>query len=83
MVDWVLRTVEYFSARPDLQLLIRVHPAEKSGDIPSRQPVLDEIRQRFPVIPPNVFVIPPESRVSTYAAMEACDSVIIYGRGLS
>ena len=30
-------------------------------------------------MPGNVFVIPPESRMSTYAAAEACDAVIIYG----
>jgi len=79
MLDWVMRTIEYFSRRSDLQLLIRVHPAEMSGDIPSRQPVIPEITQRFPTLPRNVFIIPPESSLSTYAAMLKCDSVIIYG----
>ena len=79
MLDWIVRTVRWFADRPDLQLLIRVHPAELSGDIPSRQLVVDELRRAFPVMPGNVFVIPPESRMSTYAAAEACDAVIIYG----
>jgi hypothetical protein len=79
MTDWLLRTIEYFEKRPDLQLLIRVHPAEISGAVPSRQPVVDEIRNRFPVLPPNVFVIPPDSRISTYVAMMQCNAVIIYG----
>jgi hypothetical protein len=79
MLDWVMRTIEYFSRRSDLQLLIRVHPAELSGNIPSRQPILPEIAQRFPTLPRNVFIIPPESSLSTYAAMLKCDSVIIYG----
>lgn len=79
MRDWVVETVRYFARRPQLQLLIRVHPAELRGSIPSRQPIVDEIRRAVPQLPANVFVIPPESQVSTYVAMSHCDSVIIYG----
>jgi hypothetical protein len=79
MLEWVLQTIRYFATRPDLQLLIRVHPAELRGTLVSRQPIVDEIRREFPTLPPNVFVVPPESQVSTYSAMSACDAVIIYG----
>jgi hypothetical protein len=79
MLDWLVRTVEYFGRRPDLQLLVRVHPAEISGFPPSRQPVLAELRKRLPRLPPNVIVVPPESEVSTYALMSLCNSAIIYG----
>lgn len=79
MLDWVMRTIDYFSGRSDLQLLIRVHPAELSGNIPSRQPIIPEITKGFPTLPQNIFIIPPESTLSTYAAMLKCDSVIIYG----
>jgi hypothetical protein len=79
MREWVLQTIAYFSRRPDLQLLIRIHPAEVRGTLPSRQPILSEIRHAFPRLPPNVFIIPPESRVSTYAAMAHCNAVVIYG----
>lgn len=78
MLDWVIQTINYFESRPDLQLLIRVHPAEIRGIVPSRQPILAEIQKVFPVLPPNVFVIPPESQVSTYAAMRECNSVLIF-----
>ena len=79
MLAWVLETIEYFSKRPDLQLLIRIHPAEIRGTLPSRQPLLPEILKVWPELPKNIFIIPPESPVSTYAAMMECDSVIIYG----
>jgi hypothetical protein len=78
MLEWVLRTIDYFARRPDLQLLIRVHPAEITGFVPSRQPLVAEISKAFPIMPKNVFIIPPESALSTYAAMLLCDSVIIY-----
>ena len=79
LIDWALFTIDHFARRPDLQLLLRIHPAEVRGTAPSRQPLADELARRYPVLPPNVFVIGPESPVSTYAAMELCDSVLIYG----
>ena len=79
MLPWILETIRYFAGRPDLQLLIRIHPAEIRGTLPSRQRIDEEIRKAFPSLPPNVAVIPPESDASTYVAMGACDSVIIYG----
>jgi hypothetical protein len=78
-IDWVESTIDYFRGRPDLQLLLRIHPAEIRGTAPSRQPLAEEIARRVPDLPPNVFLIPPESPVSTYAAMELCDTVLIYG----
>lgn len=79
MVDWVEQTIQYFAKRPELQLLIRVHPAEIRGTVKSRQLVGEEIKARFPQLPSNVFVVDAASPVSTYVAMEACDSAIIYG----
>lgn len=79
MLDWLLFTVRYFEKRPDLQLVIRVHPAEIRGSVPTRQPVVEELRKYFPKLPSNVFVVPPESNISTYVLSELCDSVIIYG----
>jgi hypothetical protein len=79
MLEWLVCTCEYFAKRPDLQLLIRVHPAEISGFPPSRQPILGELRRRLPRLPPNIFVVPPESRKSTYALMALCNAAVIYG----
>jgi len=79
MLEWLFFTVKYFSQRPELQLLIRVHPAEISGSLPSRQKVVDELKREYPKLPSNIFIIPPNSQISTYAAMDSCDSIIIYG----
>jgi len=79
MLEWVLQTIRYFGKRPDLQLLIRVHPAEVRGQLPSRQPIIAEIKNAIQDLPSNVFLVPPESRISTYAAMTQTNAVIIYG----
>ena len=79
MLEWLVQTCEYFATRPDLQLLMRIHPAEISGFPPSRQPILQELRKRLPRLAPNIIVVPPESGISTYALMSLCNAAIIYG----
>jgi hypothetical protein len=79
MMAWLAGTVRHFASRPELQLAIRVHPAEIRGTLPSRQRVVDELRRELPALPRNVIVVPPESRLSTYALLERADAALIYG----
>jgi glycosyltransferase involved in cell wall biosynthesis len=78
MLQWTLETIRYFAGRPDLQLIVRVHPAEIRGSHISRQLMVDEIKKAFPDLPKNVFVVPPDSSLNTYAAMMKCDAVVLY-----
>lgn len=78
MIEWLLETVRHFAGRPELDLVIRVHPAEVHGFVPARQRAADEIRRAFPQLPPNVVVVPPEARVSTYALLAGCDTALIH-----
>ena len=77
-VDWVLKTVAHFAKRDDVQLAIRVHPAEVTGSLPSRQPIADEIEAASPRLPGNVALIRPDEEISTYGLAEASDAIIIY-----
>ena len=79
MLDWIEQTIRYFSRRQDLNLIIRIHPAEIRGGIPSRQLMAEEIARRFPLLPANIRVIGPDKDVSTYALALDSDAAIIYG----
>jgi hypothetical protein len=82
MIDWMVKTVAWFAERPDLQLIIRIHPGELApagGVTKSRQPAEVEIRKAFPHLPKNVFIVPAESKLSTYVVMDRCSAAIIYG----
>lgn len=80
--EWLERTIAWFSGRPDLQLVIRVHPAEISGSPPSRQLAANVIAARFPQLPANVRVVGPESVLSSYALAERADAALIFGTKL-
>jgi hypothetical protein len=79
MLEWVFGTIRYFASRPDLQLVIRIHPAEVKGGLPTNQPILPEIRAAFRELPSNVRVIPPESDISSYTLAEMSTAALIYG----
>lgn len=79
MIDWLIATVRAWQQRADeLQLIIRVHPAEIRGAIPSRQRVEDELRKVFGSLPANVFIVPPDNEASTYAICDHANAVIVY-----
>jgi hypothetical protein len=77
MLDWLFLTIDYFTAHPEMQLLIRVHPHEVKGG--NRQPTGPEIRRRYPDLPANIKLIDRASPYSTYALMDLCQAVLIYG----
>ncbi|MFH1836456.1 MAG: capsule biosynthesis protein [Methanobacteriota archaeon] len=79
MLEWLHVTIDYFIKRPELQLVIRVHPAEIKGILESQQKVVDEINRTYPKLPNNIMIIPPESDISTYEVMLHCNAVLIYG----
>lgn len=79
MRDWLIETVEHFIGRPELQLIIRVHPAEITGLLPSKEPVVKMLGDAFPELPENIVVVPPDHPASTYTLMEKCNAAIIFG----
>uniref|UniRef100_UPI004049B081 capsular polysaccharide export protein, LipB/KpsS family n=1 Tax=Flavobacterium sp. TaxID=239 RepID=UPI004049B081 len=79
MLDWIKHTIQWFIKHPELQLVLRVHPAEVNGTLPSRQLVIEEIEKAFSVLPSNIFVIGPNNPISTYVLAEDCNAAIIYG----
>lgn len=82
MLDWIFQTINYFSHRPDLQLVIRTHPAEVKGGYATNQPIMGEILTQFPILPENVKVIPPESDLSSYTLADISHASLIYGTNM-
>jgi hypothetical protein len=75
MEDWLERTLQYFAGRPDLQLVIRVHPGEK---LIHGQSMVDVINRVLPKLPEHIHVIGPEQEVNTYDLIAAADLGLVY-----
>ena len=76
---WLTTTIEFAANHPQIQLIIRVHPAEiRLALRETRQKVGDFITQQFPHLPPNVRLIPAESSISSYTLMELAQVGLVY-----
>lgn len=75
MEEWLERTLQYFSGRPDLQFVIRVHPGEK---LIHGQSMVDVIYRVLPKLPEHIHVIKPEEDVNTYDLIAAADLGLVY-----
>ncbi len=80
--SWLEGTIAWFASRADLQLAIRVHPAELASTPPSRQRAREAIAARFPALPANIKVIDADNAVSSYSLAEQANAALIYGTKL-
>ncbi len=75
MAEWVEKTAQYFAHRPDVQLVIRVHPGERLMKGPSMVGVL---ARALPQMPEHVHIIAPEQKINTYDLMEIASLGLAY-----
>lgn len=79
MLDWIMDTIKTLGERKDLQLVVRVHPAEIKNPMQSRQRVVKEVARVFAALPENVHVIGPEAPLNSYVLAKAANSAVIFG----
>jgi hypothetical protein len=79
MMDWIIKTINFYKNNNNFQLVIRVHPAELTGSIPSNQSVLETLREKNIPLSQNIFLVGPEDKISTYALCKKSDLILIYG----
>jgi hypothetical protein len=75
MTDWLERTVLYFATRPDIQLVVRIHPGELITKGPS---VADVVHKALPALPENIHLVPAGAKINTYDIVEIADLGLIY-----
>ncbi|MFH1184370.1 MAG: hypothetical protein V1755_04935 [Chloroflexota bacterium] len=75
MAEWIERTVAYFVGRPDVQLVVRVHPGERLIKGPS---TIRVIERAAPSMPENLHVIGPAEEINTYDVMELASLGLAY-----
>jgi len=82
ILEWMFLSIERLGKNDKVWAVIRIHPAEVKGGLPTRQPFLQEIHKHFPILPDNIRIIPPESDLSSYTLAEQSQAVVIYGTKL-
>ncbi|MGA2490908.1 MAG: hypothetical protein ABSF99_12135 [Anaerolineales bacterium] len=75
MTEWVERVVPFLANRPEVQLVVRIHPAETWTVGPS---LAETIRKVLPDLPSHIRMIGPEEKINTYDLMEITDLALVY-----
>jgi hypothetical protein len=75
MTEWIERTLDYFSGKDQVQLLLRVHPGERYVDGPS---VVDIVDGLLPEVPAHFHIIPADAPVNTYDLISIADLGLSY-----
>jgi FkbM family methyltransferase len=81
--DWLFKVIEYARKRPDIDFVVRAHPAEIKEPaqldwFEHNSPVCDEIRARCAPLPSNVKLVEPTSPFSSYTIGALSDVVMVY-----
>ena len=75
MTEWIERVVPFFANKPEVQLVVRIHPAETWTVGPS---VAEIIHQAVPNLPAQIHLIGSKEKINTYDLMEIADLALVY-----
>lgn len=75
MAEWISRTVQYFTGREDVQLVVRVHPGEV---LTHGQSMVDVVHHVLPRLPGHIRMVGPKDPLNTYDLFEVADLGLVY-----
>ena len=78
MEEFIIYTIKYFEKNLEKKLIIRAHPGELLGQVPSSNKVEEIIKKKFTSVPPNVTIISSSDDTNTYEVADKSDVVIVY-----
>jgi hypothetical protein len=76
MTEWITKTVQFFANRPDVQMVIRVHPGEML--VPKAKSMGQVVREAMPVLPDHIHIIGAADKINTYDLIEIADLGLAY-----
>ncbi len=75
MTEWLERVLQFLAARPEVQVVIRIHPGETLTVGPSVVEIVDKV---LPEIPSHIHLVGPTEKVNTYDLMDITDLALVY-----
>lgn len=80
MFDWLEAVVAAARRHPEVDVVIRAHPAERTGtpDLWSHTPVPETLHERSGPLPRNVHLVAATEAIDTYALLRRATVVMVY-----
>jgi len=77
LMDWVEFTIESVKNRNDIHLYIKAHPGEIHGSSETQLTVAEKLLLKYPLLPNNVTIIPPDLGIMPYSLFKYIDVGIV------
>jgi len=77
-MKWIAATLDFIRRHPELDLVVRAHPAEIVPKFQTRGRIVQQIEERFGPVPSNVRLIGPESTISSDALRSMASLNLVY-----
>jgi hypothetical protein len=79
MGEWVIQGIHWAERHPEIDLVIRLHPAEiQLRNHPTRERMADHIANHVPVLPGNVRLVHSDDPTSSYVFMDEASLGLVY-----
>jgi hypothetical protein len=79
MGDWVVDGIHWAERHPEIDLVVRIHPAEvRLVNHPTRERTADHIASHIPALPANVKVVAAGDPTSSYVFMDEAALGLVY-----
>jgi hypothetical protein len=78
MTEWLERSVQFFAGRPDVQLVVRIHPGERYLKGPSVAQVVQNAFGEAASIPAHIHLVQAPDPINTYDLMQIADVGLVY-----
>lgn len=75
MTEWLQRVIQFFAEQSEVQIVVRIHPAETWTVGPS---VADIINAMLPQLPSHIHLIGSKEKVNTYDLIDITDLALVY-----
>ena len=76
MTEWMTRTMQFFSKRPEVQVAVRVHPGETL--VPKAKSMAKVVADAITDLPEHIHVIGAADKINTYDLIEIADLGLAY-----
>jgi hypothetical protein len=76
MTEWITKTMRFFANRPEVQIVIRVHPGETL--VPKALSMGQVVRAAMPGLPEYIHIIEAADKINTYDLIEIADLGLAY-----
>jgi hypothetical protein len=79
MFAWLHQIIAFFSRHSEYQFIVRIHPAEiRLKGRETKEGAVQFIRAAFPDLPSNIYIVPPDSDISSYRLIELAHLILTY-----